>query len=132
MGLPFPRRAPCDDRGKTGIYWPEVIGMELLEYGLIAFFAAVGLTACVWLLAGAFLGSGQCRNPLVRIVLPVQDAAPAMEADLRELLRLRRQLPCATIVLEDRGLTEECRRLAEYFCRRHEGVELERAENLRS
>ena len=55
-----------------------------------------------------------------------------MEADLRELLRLRHQLPCATIVLEDRGLTEECRHLAEYFCRRHEGVELTAGENLRS
>lgn len=99
--------------------------MELLQDGLIAFFSAVGITSCVWIVAGTFLGAGRCRNPLVRIVLPVTDAAPAMEADLRDLLRVRRQVPGATIVLEDRGLTEECRLLAEYFCRRYDGVVLE-------
>jgi hypothetical protein len=98
--------------------------MELLEDGMIAFLSAVGLTSCVWLIAGALLGAGKCRNREVRIVLPVRGDAPAMESDLRDLLRLRRQLPCADIVLEDRGLTAECRRLAEYFCRRYDGVVL--------
>lgn len=102
--------------------------MELLQDGLIAFFSAVGVTACVWLTAGSVLGAGKCRNPLVRIVLPVRDDAPAMEADLRELVRLRRQVPRAAIVLEDRGLTEEARRLAEYFCLRYDGVKLETKE----
>lgn len=101
--------------------------MELLEDGLIAFLSAVGLTACVWLIAGAFLGAGKCRNPEIRLVLPVSGAAPAMENDLRDLLRLRRQLPGALIVLEDRGLTKEARELAEYFCCRHDGVELRKA-----
>ena len=45
--------------------------MELLEDGLIAFFSAVGVTSCVWLIAGALLGAGRCRNPAVRLVLPV-------------------------------------------------------------
>ena len=58
-------------------------------------------------------------------VFLVQKSAPAMEADLRDLLRLRRQVPCAAIVLEDRGLTEESRELAEYFCQRYDGVVLE-------
>ena len=89
--------------------------MELLQDGLIAFFSAVGVTACVWLTAGSLLGAGKCRSPLVRIVLPVRDDAPAMEADLRELVRLRRQAPRATIVLEDRGLTEEARRLLDAY-----------------
>ena len=99
--------------------------MELLEDGLIAFFSAVGVTSCVWLIAGALLGAGRCRNPAVRLVLPVEGDAPAMEADLRDLLRLRRQVPGAAIVLEDWGLTEESRELAEYFCRRYDGVVLE-------
>ena len=103
--------------------------MELLQDGLIAFFSAVGVTACVWLTAASLLGAGKCHNPLVRIVLPVRDDAPAMEADLRELVRLRRQAPRATIVLEDRGQTEEARRLAEYFCLRYDGVTLETKEH---
>ena len=103
--------------------------MELLEDGLIAFFSAVGVTSCVWLIAGALLGAGRCRNPAVRLVLPVEGDAPAMEADLRELVRLRRQAPRATIVLENRGLTEEARRLAEYFCLRYDGVTLETKEH---
>ena len=98
--------------------------MELLQDGLIAFFSAVGVTACVWLTAGSLLGAGKCRSPLVRIVLPVRDDAPAMEADLRELVRVRRQVPRAAVVLEDRGLTEGARRLAEYFCLRYPYVEL--------
>jgi len=102
------------------------MGMELLEDGLIAFFSAVGLTSCVWLLAGLFLGAGKCGNSLVRLVLPVEGDAPAMEKDLRDLLRLRRQIPGAVIVLEDRGLNEEGRELADYFSKRCEGVEVER------
>ena len=115
-------------RRRRRIDYPEVMGMELLEDGLIAFFSAVGMTSCVWLIAGAFLGAGRCRNPGVRLVLPVEGNAPAMESDLRDLLRLRRQVPGAAIVLEDRGLTGESRELAEYFCRRYDGVVLRREE----
>jgi len=43
------------------------------------------------------------------------------------LLRVRRQIPHADIVLEDQGLTPECRRLAEYFCQRYDGVFLTEA-----
>ncbi len=99
--------------------------MELLEDGLIAFFSAVGLTSCVWLLAGLFLGAGKCVNPLVRLVLPVEGDAPALEKDLRDLLRLRRQVPGAAIVLEDRGLSPEGRDLAAYFSKRYDGVSVE-------
>jgi hypothetical protein len=99
----------------------------MLEDGLIAFFSAVGLTTCVWLAAGVFLSAGKCRNPDIRLVLPVSGAAPAMEADLRELLRMRHSLPDADVILEDRGLTEEARDVAECLCRRFDGVYLEPA-----
>lgn len=98
--------------------------MGLLEDGLIAFFSAVGLTTCVWLAAGVFLGAGKCRNPEIQLVLPVSGSAPAMEADLRELIRVRRNLPEAVVVLEDRGLDEEAREVAECLCRRFDGVSL--------
>lgn len=106
--------------------------MGMLEDGLIAFFSAVGLTTCVWLAAGVFLSAGKCRNPDIRLVLPVSGAAPAMEADLRELLRIRHNLPGAAVVLEDRGLTEEARDIAECLCRRFDGVYLEPAEGSRN
>ena len=98
--------------------------MELLRDGVLAFLSAVGLTTCVWLAAGAFLSREKRRGPIVRLVLPLEGEAPAMTQDVRELLRIRRQLPGAVLVLEDRGLTEEGRQLAEYFCKRYERVEL--------
>ena len=98
--------------------------MKLLGDSLIAFFSAVGMTSCIWIVAGGLLGLGKCASRNVRLVLSVSGEAPAMEHDLRDLLRIRRQLPWAPVVLEDRGLTEERRELAEYFCRRYEGVEL--------
>jgi hypothetical protein len=101
--------------------------MELLQDGLIAFFSAVGVTACVWMIAGAFLGE-KCRNPEILLILPARGEAPAMASDLRELLRLRRNLPEATIVIEDRGLQPASRELANYFCQRYSRVELRQAE----
>lgn len=99
--------------------------MELLQDGLLAFLIAVGMAACVWLAAGALFGSGKCRNPELLLVLPLRGSAPAMEQDLRELLRIRvSSLPAAAIVLADCGLTEEGRRLAEYYCGRYRGIEL--------
>lgn len=97
--------------------------MELFQDGAIAFLSAVGLTACVWLLAGSIF-SGKCRNPEVRLVLPLRGDAPAMESDVRDLLRTRHTLPMATIVLLDCGMTDEARATAEYFCLRHQRVEL--------
>ena len=114
--------------GLRGIHCPEVMVMELLQDGLIAFFSAVGVTACVWLVAGALLQSARCRNREMMLVLPVRGTAPAMEADFRELLRLRRNLPEAGIVLVDCGLESESRAVAEYFALKYRRVRVCRAE----
>lgn len=98
--------------------------MRLLGDGMIAFFTAVGVTGCVWFLAGALLGVGRCASRDIRLVLSVSGEAPAMESDLRDLIRIRRQLPNAAVVLEDRGLTAEAGAVAEHLCRRYDGVEL--------
>ena len=98
--------------------------MEVLQDGVLAFLSAVGLTTCVWLAAGAFLDREKRRRPGVLLVLPLEGDAPAMREDVRELLRVCRQIPGAALVLEDRGLTAESRALAEYYCRRYERVEL--------
>lgn len=103
--------------------------MELLRDGIIAFLSAVGLTACVWLTVGAVLGLGKCRRSDVRLVLPARDEAASLEMDLRELIRIRRAIPGASIVVEDCGLSEEGRCLAEYLCRRYDRVELRNRES---
>ena len=101
--------------------------MEVLRDGVLAFLSAVGLTTCVWLAAGAFLSREKRRNSGVLLVLPLTGDAPAMTQDVRELLRLRREIPESVIVLEDRGLTPESRALAEYFSQRYQRIELREA-----
>ena len=92
--------------------------MALLQDGLIAFLAAVGLTAVVWLAAGLVFHTGRPGIPGLLLVLPLRDDAPAMEADVRELRRLQNQLPGARVVLMDCGLTEDARAMAQYLADR--------------
>ena len=98
--------------------------MNVFRDGVIAFFSAVGMTTVVWLLAGAVLHAGRPTIPGLLLVLPVRGEALALEHDVRELRRVRRQLPGARIVLADCGMTEEARALASYLSARTEGVSL--------
>lgn len=98
--------------------------MSIFQDGVIAFFSAVGVTTVVWLLAGALLHARRPTVPGVLLVLPLRGEALAMEADVRELRRLRRQLPGARIVLADCGLTEDARALARYLADRTDNAEL--------
>ena len=86
--------------------------MTLLQDGLIAFLSAVGLTALVWLVAGAVLHTGRPIVPGLLLVLPLRGEALAMEADVRELRRARNHLPGAKIVLADCGLSDDAKALA--------------------
>lgn len=99
--------------------------MKLLQDGLIAFFSAVGLTTVVWFVAGALLHAGRPVIPGLVLVLPLRGEALAMEADVRELCRIRRTLPGAKIVLADCGLTDEARALAGYLAKKEPGMALE-------
>lgn len=105
--------------------------MELLQDGFIAFFSAVGVTTVVWLAASALLHAGRPTIPGLLLVLPVRGQAPAMEADVRELRRLRGHFPGARIVLADCGLEEEARYLAAYLAERHSHVDLVDGETFR-
>ena len=98
--------------------------MTLLQDGLIAFLSAVGLTALVWLVAGAVLHTGRPIVPGLLLVLPLRGEALAMEADVRELRRLPSRLPGARMVLVDCGLTEDARGLAQYLADREKRGEL--------
>ena len=98
--------------------------MTLLQDGLIAFLSAVGLTALVWLVAGAVLHTGRPIVTGLLLVLPLRGEALAMEADVRELRRLQSRLPGARMVLVDCGLTEDARGLAQYLADREKRGEL--------
>ena len=98
--------------------------MVLLQDGLIAFFSAVRLTTVVWMVAGALLRAGRPSVPGLLLVLPLRGEALAMEADVRELRRVRHRLPGAKILLADCGMTEEARALAAYLAEREEDTAL--------
>ena len=98
--------------------------MTLLQDGLIAFLSAVGVTTLVWIVAGAFFRSGRPVIPGLLLVLPLRGEALAMEADVRELRRLRGRLPGARILLADCGMTADARALASYLADREPGVVL--------
>ena len=98
--------------------------MTLLQDGLIAFFSAVGVTTLVWIVAGAFFRAGRPAVPGLLLVLPLRGEALAMEADVRELRRIRHRLPGARIVLADCGMSGEAKALARYLADREEGVNL--------
>ena len=98
--------------------------MTLLQDGLIAFLSAVGVTTLVWIVAGAFFRAGRPAVPGLLLVLPLRGEALAMEADVRELRRLRQRLPGARIVLADCGMSADARALAAYLVDREEGISL--------
>ena len=98
--------------------------MTLLQDGLIAFLSAVGVTTLVWIVAGAFFRAGRPAVPGLLLVLPLRGEALAMEADVRELRRLRQRLPGARIVLADCGMSADARALAAYLADREEDMAL--------
>lgn len=98
--------------------------MLLLQDACIAFLAAVGLTAVVWLVAGGLLRSARSAVPGLLLVLPLRGEALAMESDVRELRRIQGQLPGSRIVLADCGLTEDARCLAQYLADRERSAVL--------
>ena len=86
--------------------------MQLLQDGVIALLAAIGLTALLWSLAGwIFRPRGRIPGT-VFLLVPVRGAAPGMEQTLRALrgAGIDRR---AEVLLADCGLTDEARRREE-------------------
>ena len=98
--------------------------MTLLQDGVIAFLSAVGVTALVWIVAGALFRAGRPAIPGLLLVLPLRGEALDMEAAVRDLLRLMNRLPGARIVLADCGLPADARALAAYLADREPGAVL--------
>ncbi|MBE6919505.1 MAG: hypothetical protein E7469_07465 [Ruminococcaceae bacterium] len=89
--------------------------MSILTDGVIAFLAAVGLTALIWLLAGFLLSR---REPSIEaaIVLPLRGGGEQMDYAVYTACHLRERLGRYTnVVLLDCGLEETARTRAEFL-----------------
>ena len=103
--------------------------MTLLQDGVIALLAAVGLTAILWLLADMFFRRRE--NVPVVLLLPVKDAAEEMEYQVHCLMELRTRTGRHTpIILTDCGLCAEAMSRAEQLTQTHTGVIMMKAEEL--
>ena len=96
--------------------------MDILADGIVAFLAAVGVTALIWLLADLLV---QRREPPLRwtLVLPLPDAGEEIDWSVYQACRLQRQLGAQSrVVLLDCGLEEINRRRAQVLAENNENV----------
>ena len=103
--------------------------MQGIENSVLAFLAAVGIAALVWLVAGMLLRGRQGEVPAM-LVLPVCGGGEALEGGVGALHEMRRQRGrTAGIGGVDCGLSTEGMRRAELLTRRFPKVAvLEREE----
>lgn len=92
--------------------------MELLHDGVIAALSAIGLTAVVWVIAGAILHPRRRDTMDVAAVIPAFGAAENLEYIVRALERSRYEVGGFTrIVILDCGLSDDALRVADILCR---------------
>ena len=91
--------------------------MEIWQDGVLAGLAAVGLTAILWLLAGA-LFRWRARPPEASYLVEASGGAEGLDMTLRELAR-ERPLP---VILVDSGLNAEGRQRTELLLARYGGT----------
>ena len=98
--------------------------MTVLYDGVIAFLAAVGVTAILWVLADLVLRRWE-RPVDAALVLPLRDDAQSAEEDVQTLLLLYAQLDSRSpVLLVDCGLSEEGRQRAAALEKRYYRVAL--------
>ena len=98
--------------------------MRLLQDGVVAALAAIGLTAVIFLLVSAIV------HPRRRGTIPAT-AAKTLEYTVRALLRSRyEEGGFSRVVIVDCGLADEPRRVAELLCRSEYEVYLCQREEL--
>ncbi len=101
--------------------------MNLLQNGVIAMLAAVGLSTLVWLVVSTVTRLGYHPAMPMWFVIPARGDAPELQQTVHELERLRRELRCCPpIVILDQGLSDEARRVAELLCAEDQLVRLRR------
>lgn len=104
--------------------------MDGITNSVVAFLAAVGIAALVWLLAGLLL-HGRRESIPVTLVLPICGGAEVLEGWLRTLRQMQTQLDwSASIAVVDCGLTAEGRHRAQLLVSRFDGIDLLSPEEL--
>ena len=92
--------------------------MELLHDGVIAALSAIGLTAVIWVIAGAILHPRRRGTIDAVAVVPARGAAENLEYTVRTLERTRYEAGGFTrIVILDCGLSADALKVAEVLCR---------------
>ena len=105
-----------------GIHWCEVMTVDWMGNGVLAFLAAVGIAALVWLVTGVLLRRRPPEVPVV-LVLPACGGAEALEGWVRTLLEVRAQLGrSAEITVVDCGLTAEGARRVQLLAQRFDKI----------
>ncbi|MEG1918348.1 MAG: hypothetical protein RR092_06790, partial [Oscillospiraceae bacterium] len=90
-----------------------------------ALLAAIGLTTLLWLAVSLVGRLGRGPALPAYLLLPAEGDAPALEATVHDLQRLRRELRgFPPILILDCGLTEEAREIALLLCAEDRGVAL--------
>ena len=101
-----------------------------VENSVLAFLAAMGIAALVWVVAGVLLRGTRTEVPAI-LVLPACGNGEALEGWVRAMHEVRRQLGrSAAIAIVDCGLTPEGQRRAEILTRRFGRVTVLRREEL--
>lgn len=93
--------------------------MQLLQDGLVAMLAAIGLASMMWVVVKAVLYAPlEWRRPGAVALIPAQGDGDGLEEQVRTMERLRKeQALVSTVLLVDCGLTEEGLRLARLLAR---------------
>ncbi len=105
--------------------------MRLLQDGVIAMLAAIGLATILWVLVSIFLRARKRVFPNVAAVVPAKGAGENLEYTVHELEQLRyEQGGFGTILMVDCGLTAEGRELVQLLMREEDYVALCRREEL--
>lgn len=97
--------------------------MQLLQDGVIALLAAIGLTALLWSLAGWIFRPRERIPGTFYLLIPVRGEATELEQTVRALRRIRADCR-AGVILADCGLTDEARLRAALLARSADGVRL--------
>lgn len=103
--------------------------MNLLQDGIIAMLASIGLASILWILVGSLLHFSYRPAMPAYLVVPAEGDAPELQQTVHELERLRRELRgLPTIVILDCGLFDEARRVAQLLAEEDRRVDLCRPE----
>ena len=99
--------------------------MRLLQDGLVAMLAAVGLATILWMVASLFLRNRRRLFSHVAAEVQARGAGENLEYTVHTLSQLRYDRGAfGTIVILDCGLTEEGRELAQLLTREEDCVVL--------